>query len=68
MLGQKGIGDEILVPIPWEVDGKMIWQKDWVWEKLLVKESDLQLKTQCVTVETNTNELMNGEEMIYKPF
>jgi len=28
ILGQKGVGEEILVPIPWEVDGKIIWQKD----------------------------------------
>ena len=73
ILGQKDVGDEILVPIPREVNGKMIWQKDWVREKLLAKESDLQSKAQCVTVETNTNdtntnELMNVEEVIYKPF
>jgi len=39
----------------------------------LAKESNLQSKAQCVTIETNTNdmntnELMNGKEMIYKPF
>jgi len=73
ILGQKGVVDEILVPIPREVDGKIIWQKDWVWEKLLAKESNLLSKAQCITVEMNTNdmntnELMNGEQVIYKPF
>ena len=73
ILGQKGVGDEILMPILQEVDVKKIWQKDSVREKLLAKESDLQSKADCVTVETNTNdtntnELTNGEEIIYKPF
>jgi len=68
ILGQKGVGDKILVPIPREVDRKIIWQKDWVREKLLAKERDLQSKAQYVTVETNPNELMNGDEVIYKPF
>ena len=44
ILGQRAVEDEIVVPIPREVDGKMIWQKDWVWEKLLAKDSDLQSK------------------------
>jgi len=69
LLGQKGVGDEILVPIPREVNGKMVWQKDWVREKLLAKESDMP-KAQCATVDTNErdSEVMNGEEVIYKPF
>jgi len=65
ILGQKGIGDEILVPIPQEVGRKMIWQKDWVRQKRLAKESDLQSKAQYITVDTNTNKLMNREEVIY---
>jgi len=27
LLGQKGVRDEVLVPVPHEVDGKMSWQE-----------------------------------------
>jgi len=73
-LGLQGVGDTVLVPIPQEIEGKMKWQKDWVHEKLLAKESEMQPKIQSITGENtmgvvhNIQEQMNGEEVVYKPF
>jgi len=65
----------VLVPTPQEIEGKMKWQKDWVHERLLAKESEMLPKVQCVTGESTTKavvhdilEQMNGEEVVYKPF
>jgi len=73
-LGQQGVWDTVLVPIPQEIEGKMKWQKDWVHEKLLAKESEMQPKIHSITgkntigVIHNIQEQMNGEEVVYKPF
>jgi len=54
----------------------MKWQKDWVHEKLLAKESEM-LKIDSITgentaskkgVERDILEQMNGEEVVYKSF
>jgi len=52
----------------------MKWQKDWVHEKLLAKESEI-LKVHSITGDNTTKtvvhnilEQMNGEEVVYKPF
>jgi len=64
----------VLVPIPQEIEGKIKWQKDWVHEKLLAKESRMQPKIHSITGENtmgvvhNIQEQMNGEEVVYKPF
>ena len=63
----------VLVPIPQEIEGKMKWQKDWVHERLLAKESEM-LKIHSITGENTTGmvhdilEQMNEEEIVYKPF
>ena len=61
--------------MPQEIEGKIKWQKDWVHERLLAKESEMLSKVQCVTGESTTKavvydilEQMNGEEVVYKPF
>jgi len=53
----------------------MKWQKDWLYERLLAKESEMLSKVQCVTGESTTKavihdilEQMNGEEVMYRPF
>jgi len=52
----------------------MKWQKDWVHEKVLAKESEMQLKIHSITGENtmgvvhNIQEQMNGEEVVYKLF
>jgi len=64
----------ILVPIPQEIEGKMKWQKDWVHERLLARESEMQPKIHSITGENtmgmvhNILEQMNGEEVMYKLF
>jgi len=73
-LGQQEVGDTVLVPTPQEIEGKMKWQKDWVHERLLAKESEMP-KVQYVTGDNTTKtmvydilEQMNGEEVVYKLF
>jgi len=73
-LGQQGVGDTVLVPIPQEIEGKMKWQKDWVHERLLAKESEIP-KVHSIMGDNTTKivvhnilEQMNGEEVVYKPF
>jgi len=53
----------------------MKWQKDWVHERLLAKESEILPKVQCVMGDNTTKtvvhdilEQMNGEEVVYKLF
>jgi len=53
----------------------MKWQKDWVHERLLAKESEMLSKVQYVMGESMSKamvhdilEQMNGEEVVYKPF
>jgi len=61
--------------MPQEIEGKIKWQKDWVHERLLAKESEMLSKVQCVTGESMTKavvhnilEQMNGEEVMCKLF
>jgi len=52
----------------------MKWQKDWVHEKLLAKESEMQPKIPSITGENtmgivhNIQEQINGDEVVYQPF
>ena len=74
-LGQKDIGDSIRVPVPVELDGKIIWQKDWVHDQLRKKESEIagpsgSSNASCVTVEEIKEdigqvEMINGEPVVY---
>jgi len=40
-MGQQGVEDAILVPIPQELEGRIKWQKEWVQEHMLMKEGNL---------------------------
>jgi len=51
----------------------MKWQKDWVHEKLLAKESEMPkilsiMRENMTSVVYDILEQMNGEEVVYKPF
>ena len=59
-LGQKDVGNSVRVPVPIEVDGKIIWQKDWVYDQLRKKESEMveagpsgTSNASCITVESS---------------
>jgi hypothetical protein len=60
-LGQQGVGDEVLVPIPHEEDGKVKWQKDWVQEKLLTKESGM-FMAHCLYLEETEKPIKSRKE------
>ena len=40
-LGQKNMRDSVRVPVPVNLDGKIIWQKDWVHDQLRTKKSEI---------------------------
>ena len=74
-MGQQGVGDAILVPIPQEVEGRIKWQKEWVQEHMLMKEGNLshaqtmfvedsKAGVSCNVVEDASK--INGEAVIYK--
>ena len=49
-LAQEGVGDPVRVPVPVEIEGKIMWQQDWVKQQLLKEESEI-ARANCMTVE-----------------
>ena len=47
---QEGVRDCVRVPVPVEIESKIIWQQDWVKQHLLKRECEMG-RSNCVTVE-----------------